>query len=1138
MTMLYKIASAIVLLTSSLTWGQVNLLENPSFENKLEAWQTVISREAKVTFDVVPNPNKSDQSVLLVTNQSPRQPHVFGRVVQVLNVNPDTRYRMGFRIKAQNASGMIFGGGKGWKVRRDVPSGTYDWQDISFVYTTGPDEKQFMFHIIFEGLSEKVWIDDVFFEDMALIDAANSMKIQHLKASALGTEKFYPAGKVQTIQIDGDLSDWDENTFVTLPGSKQDDLATQLALRYDEQHLYLAITCNDDQHMAYPGADMWVGDSVQFAFAKGDVYGPEYGVTVVDGKAQFWCWQEGSRSLKNDAVNIKFTQSNNTIRYELAIPWAAIYATGKPKDRFKFCLLANDNDGQGRKGWIHWTPGIAVGKDPHNFVDILLTENKPSLLMRTDSAAVVLGSLVPFKAMVFNPMDKPMTGELDLGFVQKTINVPANGMSIISYKRQLKDAGEHIESLELGSLKDICRLEVSGYSKADLFKRLDGVAARLPDLEKLVNQCQAKALACDDQVVDVSTIKKFIPYVREDITKDHFTRASWGIDELIQIYDRADRELKDILAGKLDPKDVPRYVTSKVTADGLAFSAQTVTHADPTPREGPLFFVGYGHFGTAKKDMPIFSDFAANIIQFETGPNRFIKAPRHEGEEFYVDPAGANEIVQLLKTAEKSNVAVCLLLSPHYFPTWALKKYPDLNHYKGGFLKFAINHPMAEKIIKAYLQTVVTIIKDSPALHSICLTNEPVYTDSSQDRFTQQLWADYLQEQHQTVAKLNQIYDANYTAFSQVPIPRFDAPNQTPVYYDWCRFNEQRFSGWHQWMTDIIHAIKPGLPCHAKIMAHPFWASDGVSAQQFATISDYNGCDATWYYPTDGKNPPLTKFLWYEVLTSMANKPVINTEDHVIADRDTRYIPQHAKHIATDLWIGAVAGRGASILWVWERVYNRYHDLSDSILNRPDCVATVGRTALDLNRHVKELKLLQQTPRQVAIVYSDTAAIHDLEYAKSTQSVYEQLVYQGIAPKFVSESQILAGKLADFDYVVLPSTSYLQKQVAGKLHDYGQAGNLICVGQLPKFDQYIRPLEIPFDGFPTELNRITLHRGLESNIQSEHQIWWRVAKDGGDWIVFAVNLGEDSFAARFQYGGKVVDKVLHPRVPQLFRISR
>jgi hypothetical protein len=197
----------------------------------------------------------------------------------------------------------------------------------------------------------------------------------------------------------------------------------------------------------------------------------------------------------------------------------------------------------------------------------------------------------------------------------------------------------------------------------------------------------------------------------------------------------------------------------------------------------------------------------------------------------------------------------------------------------------------------------------------------------------------------------------------------------------------------------------------------------------------------------------------------------------------------------------------------------------------------VGRTALELNRHVEELKLLQEAPRHVAIVYSDTAAIHDLEYAKSAQAVYEELVFMGVSPSFVSEKQILAGKLNDYETVVLPSTHYLHDKVAIELERFAQNGKLICVGKLPKFDQYIRPLDISLTGYASQLNTIKVNQELTSNIQSKNGIWWRAVHDGNDWIVFAANLHDLPFDAVFECQGQTVKKTLEPRVPVLLRIT-
>ena len=53
-----------------------------------------------------------------------------------------------------------------------------------------------------------------------------------------------------------------------------------------------------------------------------------------------------------------------------------------------------------------------------------------------------------------------------------------------------------------------------------------------------------------------------------------------------------------------------------------------------------------------------------------------------------------------LAKGEADNVMVCLLTSPHYFPGWALKKWPELQKGGGGFFGLAVDAPQARQIFK------------------------------------------------------------------------------------------------------------------------------------------------------------------------------------------------------------------------------------------------------------------------------------------------------------------------------------------------------------------------------------------------------------------------------------------------------
>ncbi|NLE58449.1 MAG: hypothetical protein GX616_08815 [Planctomycetes bacterium] len=70
------------------------------------------------------------------------------------------------------------------------------------------------------------------------------------------------------------------------------------------------------------------------------------------------------------------TRTNGFTSYELALPWKEL-APFKPKDKTtaKFSFVVFDSDDErGFKQWIQWTPGVAGGKDPGAFKEIVFVK--------------------------------------------------------------------------------------------------------------------------------------------------------------------------------------------------------------------------------------------------------------------------------------------------------------------------------------------------------------------------------------------------------------------------------------------------------------------------------------------------------------------------------------------------------------------------------------------------------------------------------------------------------------------------------------------------------------------------------------------------------------------------------------------
>jgi hypothetical protein len=69
--------------------------------------------------------------------------------------------------------------------------------------------------------------------------------------------------------------------------------------------------------------------------------------------------------LSNVAVEVRRVDSESRTVYETAIPWDELRAS--PDDPASVALIVNENDGDGRRGWIEWAAGIGANKDSSRF---------------------------------------------------------------------------------------------------------------------------------------------------------------------------------------------------------------------------------------------------------------------------------------------------------------------------------------------------------------------------------------------------------------------------------------------------------------------------------------------------------------------------------------------------------------------------------------------------------------------------------------------------------------------------------------------------------------------------------------------------------------------------------------------------
>ncbi|BBH24555.1 hypothetical protein Back11_59000 [Paenibacillus baekrokdamisoli] len=1055
--------------------------------------------------------------------------------------------------------------------------------------------------------------------------------------SMLGYGKYAPIFKsTDGIEVNGILNEWDSFTGISLPSDNtrqvildgwggNDDLSTHARFAYDDDAFYLGIQVKDNSHEAVGGDGIWMGDSVQIAFSQdGNTYGPEYGFALVNGQSDIWRWNSGTASLGKEAVAFHSTQNLNVTTYEAKIPWKAIFSTGKPDHRFRFELLTNDNDGNGRRGWIEWAGGIGNGKDPSRFAVLDLVQQTDDWGTWFDGKTVLSkGESSTYTLQIPNYSNHDITLNLTSPELSLDRNITIPAQTVLKKNIDIMRSVPGIYPITV-----TVHEAATGKSKAETLTlkvdsaQFDELAGKMPALENLLLAAKAQHINADYEEVNATVIRNFIEYGKEDAANGMLERSFYVIQKLEALYNEAVDNLQGYLNGSKESRNVPRYKTGllRPAIQDYSFIADTYDSVNNKTEQRPVFFTGYGHFEQVRQDIPQFEGYGTNIIQVEIGPDSVIRAadslfgwtvnatngvqakanvdwsvhhsgkasllitnstplspnkyinvmqniavkpnttyefkawvkgenvkdvwfpggknwdyrkmfptgtydwteityeyttganetsfpflilsenaigkvwtddvsmtvqgstvnlltdpgfennvPSTGGEEYLISTSAIkNDIQKVLQNASDHNIAVNLLLSPHYFPAWALEKWPELKSNSQGWIHFNIDAPKAREIIEAYLRTIIPLVKDYPSLHSITISNEPAYF-SAVDPINLPKWHTYLSGIYDgNIGDLNQVYGTNYHSFDEVGMPPHSKAvplhwEATPQFYDWVIFNNKLFSDWHSWMAGIIHEIDPSLPVHSKVMdssvdstAQLTWGTD---PEQFSELSQINGNDNSNYLG-QGKDGFMSELKFYDMQTSFKKAPVFNSENHVIRDGDNVYTPEQADHVRSVLWQDAIHGQSATTIWSWERSNNTTSDFYGSILHRPDVVAAVGKTNLDLNRLAYEVTAFQEDQAEVAILYSIPSSVFAPKYFSAVTNAYEATSLSGLKVGFISEKQLKEGHSQAFKYLIIPDATHVNEETLTAVRSYAeQGGKVVIIGNNAlKYNEHNQPL--------------------------------------------------------------------------------
>lgn len=437
------------------------------------------------------------------------------------------------------------------------------------------------------------------------------------------------------------------------------------------------------------------------------------------------------------------------------------------------------------------------------------------------------------------------------------------------------------------------------------------------------------------------------------------------------------------------------------------------------------------------------------------------------GYTFDADDA-ESQAIWILDTAQKHNVQVDYLLGLHYFPEiisdW---KLPNAR----GYYRHNVNNPEVLKIMETMVIGLMERIKDHPALHSICLSNEPNYqTARSPEVFTED-WIAFIRDVYNNdISLLNATYGTEYTAFEEVPLT--EETENDVHYYDYVQFNLKVWSGWHEWLATAIKKVAPNVRVHSKIqetvqkdedndavLGTPIVAR-GTDPERFAEFTDLSGCDAINFISRD--KDLVKKEMWYDLLASVSGKPAFNSEDHVIVDGDENYTPEYAPFVSADLWQGAVHNRSDTTIWIWTRTTDLNTHISGNINHRPDVLSANSRMHLDVNRLSREIEALQAKPENVGILYSVQSRVYNFPnpHMHTVSETYRALTFAGEKVKFFTEKMIENTGIDDNIklLVIGNAQSTNEETVKGVRSFMERGGKVMIIGDVFSYNERRQPL--------------------------------------------------------------------------------
>ncbi len=366
-----------------------------------------------------------------------------------------------------------------------------------------------------------------------------------------------------------------------------------------------------------------------------------------------------------------------------------------------------------------------------------------------------------------------------------------------------------------------------------------------------------------------------------------------------------------------------------------------------------------------------------------------------------------------------------------------------------------LESPHIREAVKEYMKIRYERWKKMPELMYNIMAYELMYICYCER--SQQMFRDWLLTKHGSLEAVNEIWSTSYGSFDELTAPA--TKNAAPVpdvnraaWYDWACFNSRRFTDYLIWCKQEIRKLDPDIPLCAGGTSSMLSSANSTTGIDEEMI--INEVDDVVLNESGGTNIFSDLFL---SLREDNSKPMVEPE----MGSGSRNLLLHFIH-----------GKSTIAKWLW-REQNSLEFPMFAASSIPiswdtplDAAAEVLKIAFDVRRLAPEIAEFIKPDPEIAILYSKTNMVQvppqlhrsgGTPYLSALRNVWEGGRYLGCRIGFVSEKQVLSGKLSRLKLLIVPAAKYMRPEVTEQILSWTTGGGtVLVVAESFLFDQYAR----------------------------------------------------------------------------------